>query len=400
MRAQGFDLVIVETAGIGQSDSAIVDLVDVSLYVMTAEYGAASQLEKIDMLDLAGILVLNKFDKRGSQDALRDVRKQWRRNHLAFTASDDEVPVFPTTASQFDDPGVTLLFAALCRALTESGLAGGGAVRAGAPGRRWRPADPRRADPARADGLPRRDRAAGPRDRRADRAVGRDRRHGAPLLRGAQGRRRSAAARALRALSGRGARGGGQRPAPTRRSAPPTTRRSRTRRRRRRRARSLPARIEGITSETYSYDVRGRPVTGDNYRDTLSGLRVPKIAAPRFSGWGDQLRFLQSENLPGSYPYTAGVFPYRRADEDPIRMFAGEGTPEQTNRRFHYLSAGQPAARLSTAFDSVTLYGEDPHPRPDIYGKVGNSGVSIATVDDAKRLYSGSISARRRRRSR
>ena len=153
--------------------------------------------------------------------------------------------------------------------------------------------------------------------------------------------------------------------------------------------RDLPERLDAITSETYAYDVRGREVTGDNYRETLSGLRVPKIAAPRFSGWGDRIRFLQAENLPGAYPYTAGVYPYRRAGEDPIRMFAGEGTPEQTNRRFHYLSAGQPAVRLSTAFDSVTLYGEDPHTRPDIYGKVGNSGVSIATVDDAKRLYSG-----------
>jgi methylmalonyl-CoA mutase len=149
------------------------------------------------------------------------------------------------------------------------------------------------------------------------------------------------------------------------------------------------AQLEGITARTYSYTVRDRALTGENYRVSLSGQLIPKIAPPRYDGWGDRLRFLMKENLPGSYPYTGGVFPYRREGEDPTRMFAGEGTPERTNRRFHYLSQGQPAARLSTAFDSVTLYGEDPHERPDIYGKVGNSGVSIATVDDAKKLYSG-----------
>jgi methylmalonyl-CoA mutase len=385
MRAQGFDLVVVETAGIGQSDSAIVDLVDVSLYVMTAEYGAASQLEKIDMLDLAGILVLNKFDKRGSQDALRDVRKQWRRNHLAFAASDDEVPVFPTTASQFDDPGVTLLFAALSRALTETGLEGGAqfvpeiSVADGTLPSRGALIPPERTGYL--GEIAQQGREIGERIERSATAAD-TARHcyealkavGDPLLpeplepyapaaleAGEHAPFRAAYNEALAQLGADAIEA----------------------------LRSLPARVEGITSETYSYDVRGRPVTGDNYRDTLSGLRVPKIAAPRYSGWGDQLRFLESENLPGSYPYTAGVYPYRRAGEDPIRMFAGEGTPEQTNRRFHYLSVGQPAVRLSTAFDSVTLYGEDPHPRPDIYGKVGNSGVSIATVDDAKRLYSG-----------
>ena len=385
MRTRGFDLVIVETAGIGQSDSEIVDLVDLSVYVMTAEYGAASQLEKIDMLDLAALLVLNKFDKRGSEDALRDVRKQWKRNHLAFTAADDEIPVFPTVASQFADPGVTHLFAALCRSLTE---------RAGPGGRRFEP------------GLPQLGTAVAPRGglipaertgylgeiANEGREIGArigisqalaDRAHhcyealqvlGDPLLpeplerypAAELGREPYAALRAAynAALEELG----------------PEAIES---------LRTLPARLDGIVSESYSYDVRGREVTGDNYRETLSGLRVPKIAAPRLTGWGDRIRFVQAENLPGSYPYTAGVYPYRRAGEDPIRMFAGEGTPEQTNRRFHYLSAGQPAVRLSTAFDSVTLYGEDPNPRPDIYGKVGNSGVSIATVDDAKRLYSG-----------
>jgi methylmalonyl-CoA mutase len=385
VRAQGFDLVVVETAGIGQSDSEIVDLVDVSVYVMTAEYGAASQLEKIDMLDLAGLLVLNKFDKRGSEDALRDVRKQWKRNHLAFAAPDEEIPVFPTIASQFADPGVTRLFEALCGVLDE---------RAGADGRRFEPRvpEPGPVSPQRGGLIPAErtgylgEIAAQGRDTGAhvERAHAlADRAHHCyealrtvadPLL------PEPLQAFPVEALAGgelvalRGAYN-----AALEELGAETVEA----------LRSLPARLAAISSETYAYDVRGRTVTGDNYSETLSGLRVPKIAAPRASGWGDQVRFLLSENLPGAYPYTAGVYPYRRAGEDPIRMFAGEGTPEQTNRRFHYLSAGQPAVRLSTAFDSVTLYGEDPNERPDIFGKVGNSGVSIATVDDAKRLYSG-----------
>ena len=221
MRSRGFDLVVVETAGIGQSDSAIVDLVDVSLYVMTAEYGAASQLEKIDMLDLAGILVLNKFDKRGSEDALRDVRKQWRRNHLAFAASDDEVPVFPTTASQFDDPGVTLLFAALCRALTETGLEGGAQFVPEIPVADGTLPSRGALIPSGADRLPGRDRPAGPRDRRADRAVG----ERSPTRRGTATRRsRPSAIRSCPSRSSR-TRPPRSRPASTRRSGPPTTRR-------------------------------------------------------------------------------------------------------------------------------------------------------------------------------
>jgi methylmalonyl-CoA mutase len=385
MQTRGFDLVIVETAGIGQSDSEIVDLVDLSVYVMTAEYGAASQLEKIDMLDLAALLVLNKFDKRGSEDALRDVRKQWKRNHLAFTAADDEIPVFPTVASQFADPGVTHLFAALCRSLTE---------RAGPDGRRFEP------------GLPQLDAPVAPRGGLipAERTgyLGEIAKEGREI--GARiGSSQALADRAHHCYEALDVLGDPALPEPLERypvaelgGEPYTALRTAYNAALEELGpeavealRALPARLDGIVSETYSYDVRGRAVTGDNYRETLSGLQVPKIAAPRLTGWGDRIRFLQAENLPGSYPYTAGVYPYRRAGEDPIRMFAGEGTPEQTNRRFHYLSAGQPAVRLSTAFDSVTLYGEDPNPRPDIYGKVGNSGVSIATVDDAKRLYSG-----------
>jgi len=386
LRASGFDLVIVETAGIGQSDSEIVDLVDIPMYVMTSEFGAPSQLEKIDMLDLAEIVVINKFDKRGADDALRDVRKQWRRNHVAFEVSEDEVPVYPTIASQFNDPGVTWLFQNLCRVI---------GVRAGADPEAWDPHIPA------ADHMP----------------------LGNPLIPGnrvrylaeiaEQGRRINAgveklaefAANAQHCFEALKAIGDpalpGELEAYPEADLAPDSHTNVPLRAHYNQAlaelggepigllRNWTQRIDAITGETFSYTVRGREITGSNYRESLSQQQIPKIAPPRFDGWGDRLRFLMKENLPGSYPYTAGVFPYRREGEDPTRMFAGEGPPERTNRRFHYLSQGQPAARLSTAFDSVTLYGEDPAERPDIYGKVGNSGVSIATVDDAKKLYSG-----------
>jgi isobutyryl-CoA mutase len=385
MRTTGVDLVIVETAGIGQSDSEIVDLVDLPVYVMTSEFGAASQLEKIDMLDLAELVVINKFDKGGSQDALRDVRKQWRRNHVAFERPEQEIPVYPTIASQFDDPGLTWMFVGLCAALRSL------------PG-----LDSTRFDPA----LQPADREPVPnvlipaarirylaeiaeQGRGIGEEIERQAHHAATL---------EHLHAALVAL------GDAPLPEPLESYAPAALERedllSPLRAQREEALDALStesldllrgwnARIEQITADTYSYTVRGREVTGESHRTSLSGLRIPKIAPPRLDGWGDRLRFAMKENLPGRYPYTGGVFPYRRAGEDPTRMFAGEGTPERTNRRFHLLSAGQPAARLSTAFDSVTLYGEDPAPRPDILGKVGNSGVSIATLDDAKKLYSG-----------
>ncbi|MGO9751287.1 MAG: methylmalonyl-CoA mutase family protein [Solirubrobacteraceae bacterium] len=385
LTSAGFDLVIVETAGIGQSDSEIVDLVDLPVYVMTSEYGAPSQLEKIDMLDLAEIVVINKFDKRGAQDALRHVRKQWKRNHVAFDVSDDAVPVYPTIASQFNDPGLTWMFVNLCRAIGN---------RAGADSDRWKPAvELTSREPLGNMLIP------GNRVRylaeiaEQGRAINKDVERLARLASTAQH-----CYEALKALSD---------PAlPGELDAYPEVDRDDDHAHAPLRARYNQAlaalgdaavgllrswykQIDSITAETYSYTVRDRDVRGQNYRTSLSQQLVPKIAPPRFDGWGDRLRFLMKENLPGSYPYTGGVFPYRREGEDPTRMFAGEGPPERTNRRFHYLSAGQPAARLSTAFDSVTLYGEDPDERPDIYGKVGNSGVSIATVDDAKKLYSG-----------
>ncbi len=375
LRAQGFGLVLVETAGIGQSDSEIVDLVDIPVYVMTGEYGAASQLEKIDMLDLASLVVVNKLDKRGGEDALRDVRKQWRRNHAEFDLPEDEVPVVPAIASQFGDPGLNRVFVELCGLLQwppPSGLAvgassGSALIPASRGGYLTEIAEQGRAQNARV----------------AEAAALADAAH--HLL------------EALRAL-GDPAMPEPLQAYPTAAQAVPELDALRARYDETLAAlrqeelellRSWPARRGAVTSATYSYEVRGRDVAGENYHETLSGLRVPKVAPPRLKGWGDQLRFLLMENLPGAYPYTGGVYPYRREGEDPTRMFAGEGTPERTNRRFHYLASGQSSVRLSTAFDSVTLYGEDPHERPDIYGKIGNSGVSVATVDDAKRLYSG-----------
>jgi isobutyryl-CoA mutase len=385
LKAAEFDLVIVETAGIGQSDSEIVDLVDLPIYVMTSEFGAASQLEKIDMLDLAEIVVINKFDKQGAADALRDVRKQWRRNRVAFDLSDDEVPVYPTIASQFADPGVTWMFVKLCAALAER--AGGDDPERFAPGIDLAGHEPR------GNTL-----IPGKRVRYLAEIA----EQGRGINAGVEGLAETAARaqhfyEALRALHD------AELPAPLEAYAEAALGDGAHAELRRGYNEALAdlgpdavgllrnwdRRIEGITAESFSYEVRGREITGSNYRESLSHQQIPKIAPPPYKDWGERLRFLMKENLPGSYPFTGGVFPYRRAGEDPTRMFAGEGSPERTNRRFHYLSQGQPAARLSTAFDSVTLYGEDPAERPDIYGKVGNSGVSIATLDDAKKLYSG-----------
>ncbi len=385
LKSAGFDLVIVETAGIGQSDSEIVDMVDFSCYVMTSEFGAQSQLEKIDMLDYAELVILNKFDRRAAEDALRDVRKQWKRNHLAFTMNDDDVPVYPTIASQFNDPGISWMFVNLLRLLRE---------KLDLPEPEWTSGlDVSDHTPKATVLIP------GNRTRylaeiaEQGRGINEEIEHQAESANLAQNyfeclkdlgdpqlpsafdlyrsdelsgdnkyvllRQRYNAA--LTALSSEAV---GL-------------------------LKAWPARKEGIRTEQYKYEVRGREITGSNYRESLCKLQIPKIGMPRDRDWGELLSFLMRENLPGAYPYTAGVFPYRRAGEDPTRMFAGEGTPERTNRRFHYLSKDGASVRLSTAFDSVTLYGEDPHTRPDIYGKVGNAGVSIATLDDLKKLYSG-----------
>ncbi|MGH8252927.1 MAG: methylmalonyl-CoA mutase family protein [Steroidobacteraceae bacterium] len=389
----GFDLVLVETAGIGQSDTEIADIADLSLYVMTSEYGAASQLEKIDMLDFADMVVLNKFEKRGAEDALRDVRKQWRRNHPdRLKLPDAGLPVYPTIASRFNDAGVNRLFGALLKALDEKAIGKlGWSVRDGQPvhvgATEFRSRDPiipgaRSRYLAEIAGAGRRSREQ--LDHSADSASlchslheSLKRLHDAalpaPLERYGDADLADAAADATRlemrraynqALEDIGAEGVGL-------------------------LKAWPARAEGASADQFHFKVRGKSLSGDNYTETMSRNRVPKLAVPKFKDWGELLRFLGSENLPGAYPYTGGVYPYRREAEDPIRMFAGEGPPERTNRRFHLLARGHAATRLSTAFDSTTLYGEDPDTRPDIYGRTGNSGVSVATLDDMKKLYSG-----------
>ncbi|WP_130620061.1 methylmalonyl-CoA mutase family protein [Dyella amyloliquefaciens] len=388
LKAQPYDLVIVETAGIGQSDSEIVDLVDFPTYVMTSDYGAASQLEKIDMLDFAELVVLNKFDKRGAEDALRDVRKQWKRNRTAFALSDEKVPVFPTIASQFNDPGVTWMFSNLCRLLRD---------KLSLPAEKWTPnLDTTLKEPRATVLIP------GARVRylaeiaEQGRGINKEIEREAEFASKAQHYYeslkelgdehlpRELARYESEALHEEGA-----------------DRSLLTLRQRYNAAikelsheaihllHDWPKRYKSVTDEVNEYKVRDKVIRVENYRESLSHQKIPKVAPPKTKDWGDQLRFLMRENLPGYYPYTGGVYPYRRTGEDPTRMFAGEGTPERTNRRFHYLSQGGAATRLSTAFDSVTLYGEDPAPRPDIYGKIGNSGVNIATLDDMKKLYSG-----------
>jgi len=396
LRSLAYDLVIVETAGIGQSDSEIVDLVDFPMYVMTSDFGAPSQLEKIDMLDYAELVVLNKFDKRGAEDALRDVRKQWKRNRVAFTMKDEDVPVYPTIASQFNDPGISWMFANLCRLLREKRGTGNG--EAGGEGHcDFAPAIDTTLKEPRATVL-----IPGSRVRYLAEIAEQGRSINARIESQADVAERAQGCwQALKEL------GDAALPAAldlypadalTEAAADTSLRTLRQRyndavqsldSEALRLLREWPTRLKSITDEVNEYQVRGKTIRVENYRQSLSHQQIPKIAAPTYRSWGELLVFLQKENLPGSYPYTGGVYPYRRSGEDPIRMFAGEGTPERTNRRFHYLSVGQPAARLSTAFDSVTLYGEDPAPRPDIYGKIGNSGVNIPTLDDMKKLYSG-----------
>jgi methylmalonyl-CoA mutase len=383
LQAADFDLVLVETAGIGQSDSEITELADVSVYVMTPEYGAPTQLEKIDMLDLADLVVLNKADRHGAEDALRDVRKQWRRNRAAFAGPDAELPVFATVASRFQDPGIERFYRALAGRFAErSGAA--------APPRREEQ-DPAAAPPL-LPGARRRYLAEIAESVRAWRArsdAGAERADDAWAL-----------ARALRSLGDAPPADLARYPEAALADGAAEAAVLALRRRYDAAVAALdpavrealaqwPATRARYEAEAQEYAVRERAIRVENHVETLSGTRLPRVALPRAETWGGLVRFLARENLPGAFPFTAGVFPFKREDEDPTRMFAGEGTPERTNRRFHLLAAGTGVARLSTAFDSVTLYGRDPAERPDIWGKVGNSGVSVCTVDDAKKLYSG-----------
>ncbi|MEO6731885.1 MAG: methylmalonyl-CoA mutase family protein [Ferruginibacter sp.] len=374
-KAAGFDFIILESAGVGQSDASILNYVDVSMYVMTPEYGAASQLEKINMLDYADLVCINKFDKAGALDALHDVRKQYKRNHSLWTAKDDELPIVGTIAAQFNDAGINELFERLMEKVLEK------------TGQQFDDNITRHAHfkdtSSQSTIIP-------PKRVRYLAEIAEEIEQYNRL-----GNEQAAIATKLYQLKGalkilKENSNASENNAEFEKVSTAIT--------------QLEKQLFPIckklvdeweqtkaryTKEFFEYDVRGKVIKQPLYFQSLSHTRIPKIAVPRFKDWGDILHWRIQENFPGKFPYTAGVFPLKRVEEDPTRMFAGEGGPERTNRRFHYVSFGQPAKRLSTAFDSVTLYGEDPAPRPDIYGKVGNSGVSIATVDDAKKLYSG-----------
>jgi isobutyryl-CoA mutase len=368
-KVAGFDLVIVETSGIGQGDAAIVPLVDASLYVMTPEFGAASQLEKIDMLDFADFVAINKFDRKGAQDALRDVRKQYQRNRELFKQLPDTMPVFGTMASRFNDDGVTALYQALTAKLSEKGLKlSQGTL----------PPVASRQSTAQHAIMP----AARVRYLAE---IAETVRNYHEWTRGqtriARERQQLAAAKAILAAECKlevkeldalaADRDAKQDP----------------------RARKLldmwPKTKAAYSGDEYVVKIRGKEIRSALTTTSLSGTHVPKVALPKFDDAAEILRWQLLENVPGSFPFTAGVFAFKRENEDPTRMFAGEGDAYRTNKRFHLLADGMPAKRLSTAFDSVTLYGNDPAIRPDIYGKVGNSGVSIATLDDLKVLYGG-----------
>jgi methylmalonyl-CoA mutase len=371
VKAANYDLIILETSGIGQSDTEITEHSDMSLYVMTPEYGAATQLEKIDMLDFADIIALNKFDKRGALDAIRDVKKQYKRNHQLWETDDELLPVYGTIASQFNDPGMNKLYKAIVNMLAE---------KTGAD---------LKSDFAVTDEMsekiyiipPSRTRylaEIAENNRGYDKWVDEQKEIAQTLYsiqksitalkeskvedkdRIIKGLEETAAqinlgfdGRNKKILDG------------------------------------WAEKVQQYKNEFFIFKVRDKEIKIQTHYESLSHSQIPKISTPTYEAWGDILKWNLQENVPGEFPYTAGVFPFKREGEDPTRMFAGEGGPERTNRRFHYVSLGMPAHRLSTAFDSVTLYGQDPAIRPDIYGKIGNSGVSICCLDDAKKLYSG-----------
>lgn len=374
-RAAGYDLIILETAGIGQSDTEITELTDLSIYVMTHDFGAPTQLEKIGMLDAADFVALNKFEKRGSQDALRDIRKQVQRNRAAFGQDPANMPVYPTMASHFNDPGVSRLYLGLLEYMNEHH--GFGRTSNIFQSERLPEVDPGQLSII----APKRQRYLGEiadscRDYRSwaekqaqyatnwGQAEGAKRQveNWAPEDKDQLAQRLDEMAQHWWSLLDA---------------------------RCKKILQQWDAVVEQYAQETFMYKVRQREITVPLFHESLSGTRIPRVSLPKTQDPGERLKFALIENLPGYYPYTAGVFPFKRAGEDPTRMFAGEGSPERTNRRFHLVSEDMPAKRLSTAFDSVTLYGFDPDERPDIYGKVGNSGVSICTLDDMKKLYSG-----------
>ncbi|TCS95552.1 fused isobutyryl-CoA mutase/GTPase IcmF [Hazenella coriacea] len=369
MKQAGYDLIIVETSGIGQGDADIIQVSDCSMYVMTSEFGAPSQLEKIEMLDYADLVAINKFDRKGSEDALRDVKKQYRRNHNLFHEPEETIPVYGTMASRFNDPGTNILYRALIDRLNEK------------LNLNWQSSmdvtdqkmerihiiPPERthylrdiSNTVRRYHEETKQQAAlasqwyqleGTKELlNKDESNEKLAQHMEPLIEEAKEKLTDENKKALTKWSDV---------------------------------------VTAYQQDEFVTQIRNKEIRTSLYTETLSGSRIPKVALPKYKDWGELLSWLRKENVPGSFPYTAGVFPFKRGDEDPKRQFAGEGTPERTNKRFHYLSKNDTAKRLSTAFDSVTLYGEDPAIRPDIYGKIGESGVSICTLEDMKKLYDG-----------
>ncbi len=367
LKAAKYDLIILETSGIGQSDTEITDHSDVSLYVMTPEYGAATQLEKIDMLDFADVIAINKFDKRGALDALRDVKKQYKRNHNLWDAADDEIPVYGTIASQFNDPGMNQLYLKLMQVIADKTQA------------------PLESALEVSDEMSEKIFIIPPKRTRYLSEIAENNRAYDEWV-----KTQSEIAQRLYALS--------------------LTMDNLEERqaklkdqlkeqydtllldfdpRNLKLLEEFPEKKKKYSDPEFVFRVRDKEIKIQTHTESLSHTQVPKVCLPAYQGWGDLLQWMLQENVPGEFPYTAGIYPFKREGEDPTRMFAGEGGPERTNRRFHYVSLDMPAKRLSTAFDSVTLYGHDPDYRPDIYGKIGNSGVSICCLDDAKKLYSG-----------
>ncbi|MFM0753605.1 fused isobutyryl-CoA mutase/GTPase IcmF [Paraburkholderia strydomiana] len=375
-KAAGFDLIVVETSGIGQGDAAIVPFVDESLYVMTPEFGAASQLEKIDMLDFADAVAINKFDRKGAPDALRDVAKQVQRNRADFAKSPEAMPVFGTIASHFNDDGVTALYQYIAEALRKHGLRSGGGRLSIAADVRFSSGRHAIVPPARVRYLAEIAQTIHAYRERVDQQAG-------------VARERWQLVEARRMLGEASADAHDADDAQASLDALIEQRTTALGEHERKLLDAWPQTVAAYSGDDHVVRIRDREIRTALTATTLSGTQLRKVALPKFVDHGEILRWLMLDNLPGYFPFTAGVFPFRRENEDPTRMFAGEGDPSRTNRRFKLLSEGMPAKRLSTAFDSVTLYGEEPDERPDIYGKVGNSGVSVATLDDMHALYDG-----------
>lgn len=371
LKAAQYDLIILETSGIGQSDTEITDHSDVSLYVMTPEFGAATQLEKIDMLDFADVIAINKFDKRGALDAIRDVKKQYQRNHQLFDSKPEDMPVFGTIASQFNDPGMNQLYKRIMDLIDEKTQADLNST--------FEITDEMSEKifvipPKRVRYLA----EISENNRSYDQWV-EEQREVAQKLYGLQ-----KSIDTVREISpddkDRMVKDLQETFEKLKLELDPKNLKL---------IEDWPDKVDKYKQPIYSFKVREKEIKMETHTESLSHSQIPKVALPKYQAWGDLLNWSLQENVPGEFPYTAGLFPFKRKGEDPTRMFAGEGGPERTNRRFHYVSLGLPAKRLSTAFDSVTLYGHDPDYRPDIYGKIGNAGVSICCLDDAKKLYSG-----------